>query len=179
MNSEPKLRKKTFTTVEQAIHQVRGFRNLYQELDDKIRLISVLHKSPVTAAGAAIVWNYCSAGKRKKELETDLLRAPELQSRSLSALWQGEIMHTIETLLPGRPPPAAFIAKQKSIIKITASWKRSAKDMKLYWSYLPKKPVYPSLRALLQTQFRKYLQVFAKFYACRTEIVCEKIIKTP
>ncbi len=38
MNNEPKLRKKTFTTVEQAIHQVRGFRNLYQELDDKIRL---------------------------------------------------------------------------------------------------------------------------------------------
>jgi len=38
MEKHPKLRKKTFTTVEQAIHQVRGFRNLYQELDDKIRL---------------------------------------------------------------------------------------------------------------------------------------------
>ena len=38
MNNEPKLRKKSFTIVEQAIHQVRGFRNLYQELDDKIRL---------------------------------------------------------------------------------------------------------------------------------------------
>lgn len=30
------------------------------------------------------------------------------------------IMHTIETLLPGRPPPDTFIAKQKSIFKITA-----------------------------------------------------------
>ena len=38
MNSQPKLQKKSFTIVEQAIHQVRGFRNLYQELDDKIRL---------------------------------------------------------------------------------------------------------------------------------------------
>lgn len=38
MNTQPKLRKKSFTIVEQAIHQVRGFRNLYQELDDKIRL---------------------------------------------------------------------------------------------------------------------------------------------
>lgn len=38
MNTKPKVRKKTFTIVEQAIHQVRGFRNLYQELDDKIRL---------------------------------------------------------------------------------------------------------------------------------------------
>lgn len=33
-----KLRKKSFTIVEQAKHQVRGFTNLYQELDDKIRL---------------------------------------------------------------------------------------------------------------------------------------------
>jgi integrase/recombinase XerD len=38
MDTQPKLRKKSFTIVEQAIHQVRGFRNLYQELDDKIRL---------------------------------------------------------------------------------------------------------------------------------------------
>jgi integrase/recombinase XerD len=38
METKSKLRKKSFTTVEQAIHQVRGFRNLYQELDDKIRL---------------------------------------------------------------------------------------------------------------------------------------------
>lgn len=32
------LRKKSFTLVEQAIHQVRGFRRFYQELDDKVRL---------------------------------------------------------------------------------------------------------------------------------------------
>ena len=38
METQPKLRKKSFTIVEQAIHQVRGFRNLYQELDDKVRL---------------------------------------------------------------------------------------------------------------------------------------------
>jgi site-specific recombinase XerD len=38
METQPKLRKKSFTIVEQAIHQVRGFRQLYQELDDKVRL---------------------------------------------------------------------------------------------------------------------------------------------
>jgi len=38
METQSKLRKKSFTIVEQAIHQVRGFRNLYQELDDKVRL---------------------------------------------------------------------------------------------------------------------------------------------
>lgn len=38
METQTKLRKKSFTIVEQAIHQVRGFRNFYQELDDKVRL---------------------------------------------------------------------------------------------------------------------------------------------
>lgn len=38
MQSETKLRKKSFTIVEQACHEVRGFTKLYQELDDKIRL---------------------------------------------------------------------------------------------------------------------------------------------
>lgn len=38
MKTDVKLRKKSFTFVEQAIHQVRGFRNLYQDLDDKVRL---------------------------------------------------------------------------------------------------------------------------------------------
>lgn len=38
METQTKLRKKSFTIVEQAVHQVRGFRNLYQELDDKVRL---------------------------------------------------------------------------------------------------------------------------------------------
>ena len=33
-----KLRKKTFTIVEQACHEIRGFRNLLQCLDDKVRL---------------------------------------------------------------------------------------------------------------------------------------------
>ena len=33
-----KIRKKSFTIVEQACHNVRGFRNLYQQLDDKVRL---------------------------------------------------------------------------------------------------------------------------------------------
>lgn len=38
METQSKLRKKSFTIVEQAIHQVRGFRSLYQDLDDKVRL---------------------------------------------------------------------------------------------------------------------------------------------
>jgi integrase/recombinase XerD len=38
MSTQTKLRKKSFTTVEQAKHKVKGFRSLYQELDDKIRL---------------------------------------------------------------------------------------------------------------------------------------------
>jgi len=38
METTVKLRKKSFTLVEQAIHQVRDFRNLYQELDDKIEV---------------------------------------------------------------------------------------------------------------------------------------------
>jgi len=38
MNTLPKLRKKSFTIVEQACHEIKGFRNLYQELDDKVRL---------------------------------------------------------------------------------------------------------------------------------------------
>lgn len=38
METHSNLRKKSFTVVEQAIHQVRGFRSLYQELDDKVRL---------------------------------------------------------------------------------------------------------------------------------------------
>ena len=33
-----KLQKKSFTIVEQACHEIQGFRNLYQELDDKVRL---------------------------------------------------------------------------------------------------------------------------------------------
>lgn len=38
MKLHPKLRKKSFTIVEQACHEIKGFRNLYQELDDKVRL---------------------------------------------------------------------------------------------------------------------------------------------
>jgi len=38
MQTNPKLRKKSFTIVEQACHEVRGFRKLYEELDDKVRL---------------------------------------------------------------------------------------------------------------------------------------------
>lgn len=38
MSIQSKLRKKSFTIVEQACHEIRGFRNLYQELDDKVRL---------------------------------------------------------------------------------------------------------------------------------------------
>ncbi|MBM3403779.1 MAG: hypothetical protein FJY10_02680 [Bacteroidetes bacterium] len=38
MKTQSKLRKKSFTIVEQACHQVRGFKNLLEEPDDKIRL---------------------------------------------------------------------------------------------------------------------------------------------
>ena len=38
MSIQSKLRKKSFTIVDQACHEIRGFRNLYQELDDKVRL---------------------------------------------------------------------------------------------------------------------------------------------
>jgi integrase/recombinase XerD len=38
METQSKLRKKSFTILEQAIHQVRGFRGLYQEFDDKVWL---------------------------------------------------------------------------------------------------------------------------------------------
>ncbi len=38
MELKVKIRKKAFTIVEQACHEIRGFRNLYQELDDKVRL---------------------------------------------------------------------------------------------------------------------------------------------
>ncbi len=34
----PKLRKKTFTIVEQACHEIHGFSKLYQELCDKVTL---------------------------------------------------------------------------------------------------------------------------------------------
>lgn len=38
MKTQSKLRKKSFTVVEQACHQVRGFKKLYEEMDDKVRL---------------------------------------------------------------------------------------------------------------------------------------------
>lgn len=38
MKTQSKLVKKSFTVVEQVCHQVRGFRKLYEELDDKVRL---------------------------------------------------------------------------------------------------------------------------------------------
>ncbi len=38
METQSKLRKKSFTIVEQACHEIRGFRNLFDQLDDKVRL---------------------------------------------------------------------------------------------------------------------------------------------
>jgi len=38
METKSKLRKKSFTVVDQACHEIRGFRNLYEQLDDKVRL---------------------------------------------------------------------------------------------------------------------------------------------
>jgi hypothetical protein len=34
METQSKLRKNSFTIVEQACHEIRGFRKLYEELDD-------------------------------------------------------------------------------------------------------------------------------------------------
>jgi len=38
MSIPSNLQKKSFTLVDQACHEIRGFRNLYQQLDDKVRL---------------------------------------------------------------------------------------------------------------------------------------------
>lgn len=38
MQTQSKIRKKTFTVVEEACHEIRGFRNLMDQLDDKVRL---------------------------------------------------------------------------------------------------------------------------------------------
>jgi len=38
MTIQSNLQKKSFTYVDQACHEIRGFRNLYQQLDDKVRL---------------------------------------------------------------------------------------------------------------------------------------------
>ncbi|MHC1706012.1 MAG: tyrosine-type recombinase/integrase [Bacteroidales bacterium] len=38
MKTKSKLRKKSFTVVERACHQVSGFKRLYSKLDDKVRL---------------------------------------------------------------------------------------------------------------------------------------------
>jgi site-specific recombinase XerD len=38
MNIPSNLKKKSFTIVDQACQEIRGFRNLYQQLDDKVRL---------------------------------------------------------------------------------------------------------------------------------------------
>ena len=45
MKTQSKLRKKAFTVVEQACHQIRGFRKLYEELDDKVRLSGHSHST--------------------------------------------------------------------------------------------------------------------------------------
>ncbi len=50
MNTQSKLRKKTFTIVEQACHEIRGFQKLYEELDDKVRLSG---QSPSTLSNYA------------------------------------------------------------------------------------------------------------------------------
>jgi integrase/recombinase XerD len=46
-NAKSKLRKKTFTIVEQACHEIHGFKKLYEELQDKI-LLSGQSKSTLT-----------------------------------------------------------------------------------------------------------------------------------
>ncbi len=45
MKTQSKLRKKAFTFVKQACHQIRGFKRLYEELDDKVRLSGQSHST--------------------------------------------------------------------------------------------------------------------------------------
>ena len=52
-NATSKVRKRTFTIVEQACHEIHGFRKLYQELQDKI-LISGQSKSTLTNYGRKV-----------------------------------------------------------------------------------------------------------------------------
>jgi integrase/recombinase XerD len=49
----PKVRKKTFTIVEQACHEIHGFKKLYEELQDKI-LLSGQSKSTLTNYGRKV-----------------------------------------------------------------------------------------------------------------------------
>ena len=45
MKTQSKLRKKAFTVIEQACHEIRGFKKLYDELDDKVRLSGHSHST--------------------------------------------------------------------------------------------------------------------------------------
>jgi integrase/recombinase XerD len=49
----PKVRKRTFTIVEQACHEIQGFKKLYEELQDKI-LLSGQSKSTLTNYGRKV-----------------------------------------------------------------------------------------------------------------------------
>ncbi|MFA5819648.1 MAG: transposase, partial [Bacteroidales bacterium] len=79
METQTKLRKKSFTIVEQAIHQVRGFRNLYQELDDKVRLsgqsISTLNNYARKLAQLSLVFR----GKLMESIKRNLKKQSLLQ----------------------------------------------------------------------------------------------------
>ena len=114
MDTQPKLRKKTFTITEQAIHQVRGFRKLYEELDDKVRL-SGHSESTMKNYSRKLAHLALHCGKLPQHISEKEL------NKYLTRLYRSaDTMHTIETLLPGRPSPDLIIAKQKSIFKITA-----------------------------------------------------------
>ena len=52
-NERPKLRKKVFTIVEQACHEIHGFKKLYEELQDKI-LLSGQSRSTLTNYGRKV-----------------------------------------------------------------------------------------------------------------------------
>ena len=52
-NERSKLRKRTFTIVEQACHEIHGFRKLYEELQDKI-LLSGQSRSTLTNYGRKV-----------------------------------------------------------------------------------------------------------------------------
>ncbi len=90
-----KLRKKTFTIVEQACHDIRGFRNLYQELDDKVRLsgqsVSTLNNYARKLAQIALHFGKLPQHVGEKELDKYLASlARDSKTPSLS-----DFKHTV------------------------------------------------------------------------------------
>ena len=86
-NERSKLRKKVFTIVEQACHEIHGFKKLYGELQDKI-LLSGQSKSTLT--------NY---GRKLAQVSLHFSKLPQLHHRKgdepLSGVPGPEVENTV------------------------------------------------------------------------------------